>query len=120
MELKNETVSFPVSKSIIPPALKDPHYLELFEFEKSFDFDKWRAWLGSYKYLSVYISLAYIFLIMGGRFLMAQRKPFSLTRPLFLWNFSLALFSIVGFFRVFPEVRYVLANHSFHSAICFR
>ena len=49
---------------------------------------------------------------------MANREPFKLRKVLFIWNLSLAFFSIMGSLRFVPEVLYVLKNFGFDYSVC--
>jgi len=95
------------------------HYLEPFEFE-NLNLSYCRRWMGQNWTLSVYASAIYILLIFTGRHWMKSRSPFSLRRRLFLWNLILALFSIFGFLRTFPEINYVLKTTGFYRTVCER
>ncbi|CAF4904346.1 unnamed protein product [Pieris macdunnoughi] len=43
---------------------------------------------------------------------------FELRRTLIVWNTGLALFSIMGACRTFPEFFHVLKNHGLYHSIC--
>jgi hypothetical protein len=105
----------------VPKPLSDPSYLKVYGFEKNFEFDKWRSLLGENWMLSVYASVIYVTLIFAGKKWMRDRKPYELRGFLFFWNVLLASFSIFGFFRVFPEIQYLLGfKNGFHTSVCFR
>lgn len=105
----------------VPPPTPNPSYLEVHQVEATFEFDKWRGWMGQNWVISLYASLAYVCLIFSGRKWMRFRKPFNLRVPLFFWNFALAAFSILGFSRVYPEIQYLWSiNNGVHTSICFR
>ncbi|GMR44001.1 hypothetical protein PMAYCL1PPCAC_14196, partial [Pristionchus mayeri] len=72
-------------------------------FEKSFDEENFTSWIQANWAHSLSVSAAYLIVIFAGQKLMESRKPFALDTPLLLWNFGLAVFSILGFIRVTPE-----------------
>ena len=58
---------------------------------------------GHWQY-SLYISLLYVAMVFGGKWLMKDRDPFNLRKPLVLWNIGLAVFSVFGMFGVVPNL----------------
>ncbi|CAL8125838.1 unnamed protein product [Orchesella dallaii] len=105
----------------VPPPDPNPSYLQVYPIEANFEFDKWRGWMGQNWAISLYASLFYLCLIFSGRRWMRHRKPYNLRLPLLIWNFVLASFSIYGFTRVFPEIRYLWGiKNGVHTSICFR
>lgn len=63
-----------------------------------------------------------LFYYMGIRLIeraMHNRKAFDLRPALFVWNASLALFSLVAFVRFSEDVLYQLTNHGFVPTICY-
>lgn len=54
------------------------------------------------------ICVAYLAMCYFGRMAMAKRKPYDLKTPLILWNFGLAIFSIIGALRVVPHIIHTL------------
>ena len=57
-----------------------------------------------YWVVSVYCSIIYMILIYLGRQWMKNRAPFSLRKPLILWNTGLAIFSFCGTTAVLPNL----------------
>lgn len=53
---------------------------------------------------SVYISVLYVLMVFTGKWVMKNREPFDLRRPLVLWNIGLAAFSVFGVFGVVPNL----------------
>lgn len=49
---------------------------------------------------------------------MSNREPFKLRKVLFLWNLTLAAFSIMGSLRMVPETLHVLKNFGFDYSVC--
>lgn len=60
----------------------------------------------------------YLPILYFGQKIMANREPFRLKVPLTLWNLGLAIFSIMGFVRLFPEMVYTLNKFGFQHTIC--
>lgn len=49
---------------------------------------------------------------------MKNRAPFKLRGLLFFWNLGLALFSMIGVARFFPEVIHSWRSFGFHWSVC--
>ncbi|PAV62662.1 hypothetical protein WR25_20397 [Diploscapter pachys] len=86
--------------------------------ENNFDAVKSTVWMQNNWHHSFTWSLAYVVVIFGGRKLMANRKPFDLEIPLFIWNALLAVFSLMGFIRMAPEWLWSWNDNSFVYSIC--
>lgn len=97
-------------------------YLYMFSFEYSFEskayVDSWARWLQIYWTSSVAISILYILLVFGGKAFMQNRPKCDLRLPLILWNLSLAVFSIAGTIRMWPDFIYSLKSHGFVYTVC--
>ena len=61
-------------------------------------------WMVGHWQYSLYISVIYVICVFAGKWLMKDRTPFDLRRPLVLWNIGLASFSIFGMFGVVPNL----------------
>ncbi|CAL8070627.1 unnamed protein product [Orchesella dallaii] len=99
----------------------DDRYLHIFSFEK-YDHTKWHDWMHRHWDVSLYASGIYVALIFLGQYLMRNRQPFEVRRPLLLWNIALAAFSATGFFRSIPELWYewtVPATGGLQRSVCF-
>ncbi|XP_067141228.1 very long chain fatty acid elongase 6-like [Centruroides vittatus] len=57
-------------------------------------------------------------MIYGGQKYMKSRKPYDLRIILFVWNFLLFSFSIIGTIRSSPELIYVIREFGFVHSIC--
>ncbi|OXA45984.1 putative fatty acid elongation protein 3 [Folsomia candida] len=80
----------------------NPSYMEVYNFEKFPN--SWRIWGWCNWQLGIYTAFVYmVVLVVGARF-MENRAPFKLKGALIGWNFGLALFSGISFFRVLPEI----------------
>lgn len=101
------------------PFMENPTY-KPFWFEV-FDPDKSRRWLWDNWSLSLYATGIYWIMIFVGQRIMRDRQPFNLRKPLALWNFFLAAFSICGFLRTGPDLYDVLrGQNGFHNSVCVR
>lgn len=91
--------------------------LSLFE-DAEFDYGDKRRWLRSHWQWTLVVAVGYLAAVFYGQKLMRDRKPFNLKRPLFIWNFVLAIFSTLGTIRTVPELLTVLREGGLHGAIC--
>ncbi|KAM5271827.1 very long chain fatty acid elongase 3 [Ctenodactylus gundi] len=90
--------------------------MEPYDFEMARDF---RPFLEEYWATSIPIALVYLLLIIVGQNYMKARKGFSLQRPLILWSFCLAIFSILGAMRMWGYMGTVILNEGLKSTVCF-
>ncbi|GMT23068.1 hypothetical protein PFISCL1PPCAC_14365, partial [Pristionchus fissidentatus] len=67
---------------------------------------------------TVTVSVLYYFLIKSVQRYMRDRPPFELRTPLALWNLSLAVFSIFGFFRFGEDYFESLFNRGVYTTLC--
>jgi hypothetical protein len=67
---------------------------------------------------SIYISIAYIALILTLKYLMKWRQPFNLRLPMAIWSSVLAVFSIIGVIRCLPEFINILIGKGFTASFC--
>lgn len=116
-------IRFPNSGHEGPPV--EPHYedryLHIFQFEK-YDHTVWHDWMHRHWDVSLYASAIYVLLIFLGERVMRDREPFRLRRTLFIWNATLALFSLTGFLRSIPELWYewtVSPIGGLQRSVCF-
>ncbi|KAM8911489.1 very long chain fatty acid elongase 3 [Lycaon pictus] len=65
------------------------------------------------------IALVYLLLIFVGQNYMKARKGFNLQRPLILWSFCLAVFSILGAVRTWGHMGALLLRRSLKQTVCF-
>lgn len=78
----------------------------------------WIDFCERYWKLPFYFGAIYIFAIFSIREYMRNRPAFSLKWPLFFWNLSLGIFSIVGFIRILPGFLKVFELYGFYTSIC--
>ena len=50
--------------------------------------------------------------------LMRNRQPYRLNDVLSFWNLTMSLFSIVGTFRILPELIFMIQNYGLFQSIC--
>lgn len=83
------------------------NYTNLFFYEKKYFNDDYvetkRTWMQNNWHLSIYYSIVYIVCIFMGRAYMKSRPKYELRTALIAWNFVLAVFSLMGSIRVWPE-----------------
>jgi hypothetical protein len=75
------------------------------------EFDQYRHWALYFRQtwvVPLVVSLFYCLAVHLGQRMMLNRGAFDLRRPLAIWNFFLALFSIIGTIRVVPYFVYTL------------
>ena len=72
-----------------------------------------------YWHYSLYLSVVYIIVIFGTKYLMSFReKGFELRRYLAIWNCFLSVFSICGVIRCLPEFLHILYYKGFTASFC--
>jgi len=80
-------------------------------FFDDYDYGKSKQWLLEHEGFLVKSVIFYIGSIFMIKFLMRDRKPFDLERPLIMWNAFLATFSLLGFLYVFPSFLKTIRDH---------
>ncbi|KHN74748.1 Putative fatty acid elongation protein 4 [Toxocara canis] len=75
--------------------------------------------LQKYWYHSMTISFVYFVTVKLLQRFMRHREPFQLNRPLFFWNASLAIFSIIGFIRSVEDTIYSLYYLGLFPSMCY-
>lgn len=71
-------------------------------FFADYDYERSKQWLRDHEGVLLTCALSYVVSIFTIKFVMRDRKPFDLQRPLAIWNAILAVFSIAGFVRMTP------------------
>jgi len=85
----------------------------------STEFDRYEKsnWMEKNWTMSLYSVGAYVAFIYFGQDYMKNRKPLNLKNIMIVWNFALAIFSILGTATVLPEFISVLRGHNgFHKS----
>lgn len=105
-----------------PPASGQPlgpSYSLTFSFEENFDVPKSLEWFHANAHVPFIMGIGvYLSVLYFGQKIMANKEPIKARTVLILWNTGLAVFSILGFARVFPEFLYTLTKFGFHYSIC--
>lgn len=100
-------------------SIYSPNYSVAFAFENAHDYRKTAGWMARNWHTSFYYSAAYVaFIFVGGIYMSTRTSPLKLKLPLTLWNIALALFSITGTIRTWPEMAHVLTRFGFHHSVC--
>ena len=99
-------------------AMSMPNYSYVFKFEEDFAEKERRQWMSENWYVSIYYIGAYMVFIVLGQHYMQSRPGFELRNTLALWNFFLAVFSIIGTMRTVPEMLFVLRHFGLHHSCC--
>ncbi|VBB27116.1 unnamed protein product [Acanthocheilonema viteae] len=94
------------------------NYLYTMPFEAKFNMMESTKWMQENWFHSITSSIAYVISIYIGQKLMESRKPFCLDNLLIAWNFGLALFSLLGVYRMTPELLWSVRENSFEYSIC--
>lgn len=71
-------------------------------FFDEYDYNKSKQWLIEHEGVLFKSVAFYVISIFAIKFVMRDRKPFDLERPLVAWNAFLATFSLLGFLYTFP------------------
>jgi hypothetical protein len=98
----------------------EPGYVTVYEWEVV-ELTKLRRWVGQNWKVSIYASVIYVIIIYLGQSWMKNRPAYNLRPWLTVWNIVLALFSLVGFCRTFPELWMLIHEpHGFYISVCTR
>lgn len=90
----------------------------LFYFEKTYDVSAFNDYMEHHWTDSIIYSMVYFILIFGGQVYMSRRKGFELRPVLAMWSGFLAIFSIIGAMRTFPELVWAVTTHGFEYSCC--
>lgn len=78
----------------------------------------WQSWCSERTNWPLVAIPLYLLAIVYGKNMMRDRKPVSCKNLLFLWNASLAAFSIIGVIRMFANVSHQIMRHGFTDSVC--
>ena len=84
-----------------------------FGFEKDFLAESGLAFCKRHPRLPWLLCALYLALVVGGRKLMAARRPLPCARALAAWNAALSLFSLCGALRTAPHLLYNVWDNAF-------
>ncbi len=87
-------------------------------FEEKENVDALSQWMKENWQLSILFSLLYIFLVFSGKVYMQNKPKYELRPFLIVWNIFLAIFSIFGTIRVWPEFLYTLTVRGMNFSVC--
>ncbi|KAI6235119.1 Elongation of very long chain fatty acids protein [Aphelenchoides besseyi] len=87
-------------------------------FERVQDKIGWTHFFQQYWYHSITVSIVYYLVIRLLQYGMRNRKPFQLQKPLFYWNFGLAIFSIIGCIRFAEDFLVTWNEFGLTHALC--
>ena len=96
----------------------DISYSYVTPIEGNFDAPTWVRYFHENWYHAFWIVALYIIVVFSLRAWMEKRERFVLKWPLFLWNLSLAVFSVWGAVRSYPELADVLDQVGFRASVC--
>lgn len=96
-----------------------PNYKFTLGWEDSFDFDSSVETFNNNPHVPFVIALLiYLPILYVGQMIMSKRDPFNVKLVMIVWNSGLAIFSILGFCRMFPEMLYVYEKFGFNHTFC--
>ncbi|ODM88144.1 putative fatty acid elongation protein 3, partial [Orchesella cincta] len=83
----------------------------------------WKTYMKANKNIPFYAAIVYLLLIFGLKGFMKTRPAFELRKPLVVWNWTLAIFSMIGFYRMGQELGHnrfnatTVINYFVHSIV---
>ena len=90
----------------------------LANMEARFDIGKARKWMGSTMYIPWGGAALYLVSLYLGRMWMSNRRPYNLKNSVFIWNFTLAVFSFFGCISTFPHLVHHIISNGFVYTTC--
>lgn len=90
-----------------------------FDFECQHKYEHWRRILARNHHVHIIASLTYVIIVFFGQSMLKNRRPLSLKPLLFLWNTSLAVFSILGAIRMYQDFKRYHSMGGFYKSLCF-
>jgi len=96
-----------------------PFYSHVFPFEEQFESSGARSWVQeNWVPVVAWSGSIYVVLVFVGQAAMAGRPAFQLRGPLAIWSALLAIFSMLGFARTFPEFLHSLLTGGLYGSVC--
>ncbi|ODN05585.1 putative fatty acid elongation protein 3 [Orchesella cincta] len=81
----------------------------------------WKTYMRLHKNIPFYAAIVYLVVIFGLKAYLKNRPAFELRKPLVVWNWTLGIFSMIGFYRMSQELVHVLSlPNGFHKSVCVR
>ncbi|NXM23983.1 ELOV6 protein, partial [Oxyruncus cristatus] len=87
-------------------------------FEKNFNSLAARKWMVENRYKALIVGAVYLILVFGIQHFMKERRAYHLRTPLALWSFGLTLFSVIGAWRVWKQMVFLLLTKGFKQSVC--
>lgn len=104
-----------IKTGVEPPSVLSIAKLVFGEFDTS----EAQQWMEHHWTLCLYFIVAYCLFICYGPEYMRNRKPMNLKWTMTVWNFSLAIFSILACMTILPEFYSILSKpNGFHTSVC--
>ena len=75
-------------------------------------------WMEYHWYIAIPINILYLILVFGGRSIMDKRKKYDLRKALMCWNLGLAIFSLMGFLNLAPNLIASLYHNGMQHTVC--
>lgn len=98
--------------------LEPIEYGFLFPYEKNFPSRRCLKWIQDNWSYTFHLSAVYIAVIFLVKYLMRDRKPFSLQTPLAVWNALLAVASALAFARLSKDVINSVTQYGSYESVC--
>lgn len=120
MEVVEESVGGQfASLEVAAPASNYSYYSHVFGFEEQFDKARAQGWVQEHWVpMTAWAGTIYVILVFSGQAWMASRPAYQLRGPLAAWSTFLAIFSMFGFARVFPEFVHSLTTGGLYDSVC--
>jgi len=101
------------------PLLKLKNSERFYSFENFETVIPWFSFMQANRHIPVVLSLCYILAVFALARWMKDRPAMTLRGPLILWNMSIGIFSLVGFFRSVPDLIHVWKEpDGFYKSLC--
>ncbi|KAL3283003.1 hypothetical protein HHI36_006160 [Cryptolaemus montrouzieri] len=95
-----------------------PERYHVFGFESTYQHYEYMEWMKRQWNVGYTLCVIYVIAIFSGQYLMKTRPKFEFRRPLVFWNVFLAVFSIIGASRTYPEMSHILRNYGWYHSVC--
>jgi len=99
--------------------VQDLNFTFVFGFEQDFEQSYIRGWMNTNWVLTCSLAtVLYLAFIFGVQSYMEDKNPYGLRIPMTAWSLSLAIFSIIGACRVWPEFLYTFSTQGLYGTVC--
>lgn len=89
-----------------------------FDIEDRYSLSEWQNWCSERNRWPIIAIPLYLMAIFYGQNVMRDRKPIKITPILFLWNMGLAVFSMIGTYRMFTYMELIIQDSGFTDSVC--